>query len=295
MDPIITGFLTFIGAASTQVLAALAGKLIDRGLSNIYTEEAVRQSISNYTERIKQFGYDPITESILISEYPLVVKKQKNKNNIVKIALEELKEQQHLLSEEKIKSIDEDWLNMYFDAAEKTSKAETQYIWGRLLAGEFTNPGSVPKTLIHILSIIEKEQARAFVEICKHCIYSLNEDILNPVYFCDIFIDKEYWSYKGIDISTISELESIGLLKHFSHGLFNHVCFEIGENEKFYLNQNRSIELIIPKDKQIAFGDYDFSTPGFALCKIIIKDIEPEIEEHIKIDAIKKGFKLLQY
>lgn len=66
------------------------------------------------------------------------------------------------------RNVDDDWLHFFFDKAGKVSNASMQNIWAKLLAGEFNNPNSISKKLIHIISIMDVREAQAFRTFCLY-------------------------------------------------------------------------------------------------------------------------------
>jgi hypothetical protein len=65
-------------------------------------------------------------------------------------------------------SVDDDWLHFFFDKAEKVSNKCMQVIWARLLAGEFNQPGSISRKLMHIISIMDVNSAKSFQTFCLY-------------------------------------------------------------------------------------------------------------------------------
>lgn len=103
-----------------------------RAYSSIIDEIAARTDI------------DPIEKGAIILNYKKLIKEYMNQTDILKIALENLKDRAEP------DKIEEDWLNNFFDRAKLVSDDKMKIIWGKILAEEANNAGSISKQLIHM-------------------------------------------------------------------------------------------------------------------------------------------------
>lgn len=110
--------------------------------------------------------------------------------------------------------VDPDWLIRFIDDAKDTSNEEMQELWARLLAGEVAKPGSFSKKTISIVKDLDTYSAQLFSKVCN-CGFGQNK--------LTIFIHgykNVFYKQNGLNYSTISNLESIGLLTfHTGFGL----------------------------------------------------------------------------
>ena len=115
--------------------------------------------------------------------------------------------------------MDEEWLDRFMDSAKFVSSEEMQLIWGKVLAGEFENPGSTPRNLIRILSEFTPELAQAFRVICsmKVDIFPLDDNGDIEKSFSDIIVPYGWNELKFLDselsFDILSELETLGVIK----------------------------------------------------------------------------------
>ena len=63
--------------------------------------------------------------------------------------------------------IDEDWAMFFYDRAKNVSLDDAKVLWGKILAEECKMKGKISKSLIHILSVISQEDAKAFENLCN--------------------------------------------------------------------------------------------------------------------------------
>lgn len=114
------------------------------------------------------------SETMLISnEYVKILCKSQNVANAIKIAVEQLEnEQEQTIMEE---PINQDWLNEWSEHAGFVSDKDMQQLWGKTLAGEIKNPGSLSLRTMQFLRNLSKDEANL---IHKYLSYSLNENII---------------------------------------------------------------------------------------------------------------------
>jgi uncharacterized repeat protein (TIGR03899 family) len=90
-------------------------------------------------------------------------KKQINIESITQHAAEELRDKE-TVSDEKV---DEDWVSRFFSIAESISSEEMQTLWGKILAGEVTQPGSFSLRTLDTLKNLTKQDAEAFTKVAQ--------------------------------------------------------------------------------------------------------------------------------
>lgn len=87
------------------------------------------------------------------------VRNQENIENIVRLALPEVKE------DAKPEEISDDWLALFFEKSKRFSDEEMQNLWAKILAGEANKAGSFSKRTIEIVSNLEKRDAELFTKL----------------------------------------------------------------------------------------------------------------------------------
>jgi len=117
------------------------------------------------------------TETMLISnEYVKILCKSQNVANTIKIAVEQLEnEQEQTITEE---PINQDWLNEWGEHAGFVSDEHMQQLWGKILAGEIKNPGSFSLRTMQFLRNLSKEEANL---IHKYLNYNINGIIAKDI------------------------------------------------------------------------------------------------------------------
>lgn len=114
------------------------------------------EALETYITRIKEEHLPPLAEAYAIANAKKDIKEMSNKRSIIQYALARLSEIPQPTPSEAVTPEQEEWLSRFFDSAKHISDEEMQIIWGRILAEETAYPNSVPKSLIHSLSIIDK-------------------------------------------------------------------------------------------------------------------------------------------
>lgn len=93
-------------------------------------------------------------------------KKQQNIEAICANAAEELASE----SEVPENKPEPDWINHFFDMAEKVSSEDLQFWWGRILAGEIKKPGSFSLRTLEVLKNLSRQEAENFVKLSNYII-----------------------------------------------------------------------------------------------------------------------------
>lgn len=145
--------------------------------------------------------------------------KFQNRNNIVKIAIENLQAEPPTSDPVPDEEISIDWLNYFSDIAAQKSNPEMQTLMGKILAGEIRRPGSFSPLAISVLSTLTMPVAKKFEALCS---VSLRHGPHNFISL-DIFPD---FASKGIQelnftYSDFIELKSYQLLSTESASSFS--------------------------------------------------------------------------
>ena len=126
---------------------------------------------------------------------------QKNMEAIIAQAVPDVNE------EAKPDSMENDWIANFFDKCRIVSDSEMQSLWSRVLAGEANAPGTYSKRTVNLLSDLDKSDAELFTKLCG---FGWQIDDFIPL----VFNEKvEIYNRHGINLDTLSHLESIGLIQ----------------------------------------------------------------------------------
>jgi hypothetical protein len=129
-------------------------------------------------------------------------RKQRNIEDITRLALPDLKEESHP------ENIEDDWIATFFDKCRLISDSEMQQLWSRVLAGEANDPGTYSRRTVNFLSSLDKKDAWLFTQLCALG-WTIAEELVPLVY--DTF--AEVYLKHGIGFNTLSHLASIGLIQ----------------------------------------------------------------------------------
>lgn len=191
-------------------------------------------------EQIKNDENMPsLAKAASISKVRKLIKEYLNQQNILSIAMP------YLTDNAKPEMVDDDWMVLFFDKAKNVSKEELAIIWGKILAGEINTPGKFSKSLIHILSIIDSEEALIFQKVANFSVTIGEKKYV-------ILFDNKYkdiYSKVGLKQEDILKLIDIGLVQHNSFG-----------------GTIRAIENV-----KLKYFDYELDIP--ATCKVAIGNI----------------------
>lgn len=223
-------------------------------------ETPQKAAIHTYIEEIQKSDQPPLIKAALISNAKKTIREYCNQNNIVQIAMGSLEERA------KPEMLGEDWLAQFMDKARLVSSEEFQLIWGKILARECNEPGSIPQVLLHMLEQMDKEDAETFSALCRITVY-LEEEGAPIVHYSKF---KEYNQF-GITFDRLVNLKALGLIEtsldHVSHGyIFSPKKLPA---KAVYFDK----EYMICKEELLGAGDVIYTKPGLALCKSI------EVEE----------------
>ena len=245
-----------------------------------------------YVKEIEESNLPPETKVFTILNTKKTFKKLKNQGKIAEIAVENAKEGTDFSEESKV---DEEWFDRFMDAASYVSSDKMQEIWGRILAKEFEEPGTTPKSMIRILSEISPECADAFSKIAnmKILLIQLEGDDAKDTltrYFVPYRDNENYMVQLGLKLEMMNELESLGLIT------FNYLNGYLTENAKM-TSKNIIIwangkSLFMKNSKsEIPIGNVLLTKAGEALSNITPpKDNDENYIEAVKIYLNKKSY-----
>ncbi len=203
-------------------------------------------------EQIKNDETMPsLAKAACISNARKILKEYKNQHAILEIALNQVNET--ALPQ----NVDDDWISMFFDKAKNISRENMAVIWGKLLAKEFNTPNTVSKKLIHILSVIDVEDAEIFTKLSNFTV------LIGDAYYPLIYWNKrEIYHNNGFEVSKLLTLQNTGLIQ------ITEVVYttELEDNEKIsYFDKNIDVGNV----KKVCVGSVILSKAGQELMSII--------------------------
>lgn len=247
-------------------LCGVANNLIDKLASAVgwiaNRDTPDRLAVKNYISEIQKSNLPPLIKAVKISNAKKEIKEYINQNEIVKIAVENINDNAHP------ENIDDDWIFQFMDKAKLISDAQFQLIWGHILKEECNSPNSMPKSLLYILTMMDKKDAEYFTALCSFSVYIDDNGIKE---FTPVVISSQidnYYSKNGITYDALFNLESLGLIQ-----------INIGLTDNFYTTKSGTRPIIIhyfddtfqfPNEiGEFLSGNVIFSKAGQALCRAI--------------------------
>ena len=103
--------------------------------------------------------------------------------------------------------IEDDWIVNLFDKCRIVSDEQMQDVFARILAGEANNPGTFSRKTINILGDMDKEDADLFTTLC--CFVWTVDGASGTL----IYGNEPIYSNHGVTIPSLTELESLGLVR----------------------------------------------------------------------------------
>lgn len=144
-------------------------------LSETLNEIAVKQNLPViYKDGQVEIWQKPEDSTLILSQVDLEdrcskridYQERKRQENIEKIsatAAEELAQEIDVPDE----APEEDWITRFFNCAQDISSDEMQQLWGRILSGEITNPGSYSLRTLEFVKNLTKTEAQTFEQVAK--------------------------------------------------------------------------------------------------------------------------------
>lgn len=167
-------------------------------------------AMNTYIDEIQKSDDPPLLKAAKISTARKTLKEYINQNNIVAIAT------QNIGSADRIEAVDNDWLVQFMEMAKLISDDEFQKIWGKILADECSNPGSIPKSVLFVLQKMDKDDAICFTKLGSLVIKVCGEEtpFITRSFFNGENEDEErIYKESGVTFDNLTQFEALGLLK----------------------------------------------------------------------------------
>lgn len=221
----------------------------------------------------KEASSDPEIVRAAIEAYlPKELRRAENKARVVQAAATTLIEQPE--SKASSDEIDEDWLNMFERSCEDASSEQMQRMWGRVLAGEITEPGRFAKSTVRLISELDKQTAECFEEYCSNSVQGVLfhvDEIVFPV-------DK------------LIQLESAGLITGAS-GAFGWVAPVLNGNQVAILGRKLALLGVLETGGGFSITASQFTKAGSEISTLILPTDEEAVLLKISkyLETMKPG------
>lgn len=143
-----------------------------------------------------------------------LIRKQINRELITLNAIQEIPEN---VSND---PVDSDWLSSFYSISEDVSNAEMQSLWGKILAGEISNPGSFSLRTLQLVKTLRKDEAHLFTKFCTYVWHEKKPDVaIKGAYHFRITSNRlssidDYLFKSGISLDNVLNLDHIGLVRY---------------------------------------------------------------------------------
>ncbi len=244
-----------------------------------------KKALDSYIENINQSNLSPDDKLFATLDAKKKIKEYKNQQAITKLAIDNAKDGTDFSDTSKI---DDEWLSRFMDSAKFVSAKETQLLWGRVLAGEFEQPGTFPKQVIRILTELPVQLAQIFSSLSKMRVTMLGfpKNSQQPILLGkQIFLPAKdintSFQNLGINFGIVNELETFGLL-HFDNGGY----IKTLEYEQFpnivLLYGSKQIKVTKYPDKQLPIGEIMLTDVGASIASLVEFEEDEVYLENLK-------------
>ncbi len=198
------------------------------------------------------------------------LRRQKNIEKIIQTSMTQLPEK---VSSEKV---DEDWTAKFFNYSQDVGNEEMQLIWAQILAREVAKPGSFSYRTLHIVNLLDREDATLFKLFCN---YLWN----NSFFFYGEPID-DYYKVHGLSYMVSSHLETLGLITQAD------LSFEFDESKNLefsFFSRNYEFSSLEKKKTYLPFRQLTSTGQEiYTLCETVEDNdfIKTFIDSYVKLE-----------
>ncbi len=160
------------------------------------------------------------------------------------------------------------------EMAKLISDEDFQKIWGKILADECSDPGTIPKSVLFILQKMDKDDALSFTNLCSLVINVCGEEtpFISQSFFTGDNADEDsIYKESGVTFDNLTQFEALGLLKldpiSFSDGFATVVSKDYkGKREIRYFDEIKELSDDI---ESIPIANVIFTKDGKGLYRAI--------------------------
>lgn len=180
-------------------------------------------------------------------------------------------------------NISSDWLLDFMDKAKNISDNDFSKIWSEILRTEAEYPGKIPKKLLNVLYLMDKEDVTNILFFSRYCFADgdkKNKSLYHPI----MFLKDDYAHYVtfGIKNELLENLENLGLI----------ICdYESGyyfSKKKKFFYEDKYIEVIA--DSKIKAGNVKLTNIGQALMNFINVEHSDTILKYTLEKWVENGY-----
>lgn len=185
----------------------------------------------------------------------------------------------------RVNDLEEDWIAHFFKQCDTVSDKEMQSLWGRVLSGEATNPGTFSKRTVDFISTIDKKDAALFTTFCQF-VWMIGDP--TPLIYES---SDEVYGKQKITFDSLKHLDAIGLISfesvsgYVKKGFLKYV-------HVFYYGQATTIEFAGDSNSQLDVGHALLTSIGKELVPICGSARNEEFYNHVISRWFKQGLVL---
>jgi hypothetical protein len=181
------------------------------------------------------------------------------------------------------KEVDPDWIARFFEAAQDISSEQMQALWGRVLAGEVSRPGSYSLRTIETLKNLTQSEAHIVEKVLA---YSFDGFILK--------LSDEFWRGREIHFSSFLLLQELQILEIGGIGL---VYNKPSRERDTYLSYSTVADTLFrfsheDPNRTFSIECYKLTKVGNDLARLVIRRDDPDYCQQIAELAIRSGLKV---
>lgn len=217
---------------------------------------------------IKAHGETEVAELRRRAMHRFVEEETQKQHNIEDITAKALP---HLSAAANPGAMERDWITNFFDKSRIITDQDMQALWARVLAGEANVPGTFSKRTVNLLGDLDKTDAELFTKLCG---FAWNFGDLLPLVFD---VHAEIYTRQGLTFTSLSHLDSIGLIQFDNLGGFCQIASPNGQStapirfDSSYHGQGLTLQFYKEKEWKIGTGKVFFTKTGQELAAICTK------------------------
>lgn len=203
-------FWKSIGMLITGMADVPAAKL-ESIARNLRTEGQAKDAVTIAAAKAaaKQFNESPELADRAVNHFAArIVREQGNREDIAKLAVKDILKSPP--TGDTSTTVEDDWLAMFAEIAQKKSNTEMQLYLSKILAGEIRQPGSFSPATINALATLSQPLANSFQKVC---------DLSMQLFDSAFILTSPYPSFAshgipafGITYKNLIDLQDHGLL-----------------------------------------------------------------------------------
>lgn len=161
--------------------------------------------------------------------------------------------------------VDQEWLDIWRDSAERVTNDDAKMLWARLLNEETLRPGTISRRTLHTIRHLDHKEARLIAKIAP---YIIENSLLKDEYTGNLLSA----SYENIEFSDLLMLEEAGIAEGSHSQISLTDSTQAGSDETHVILLKTAsdyiLELSFSKPSDISFSAVALTNAGAQIMKI---------------------------